>query len=164
MVTVSRMAMYRQWQFSQIRQFIPIARHIIHDLSEDKRHTLRDGGTGWTVVEVICHLRDFDRVFMERAEKTLRDEYAELSFPDANRIARERNYNVLSGEMAIMQWEASRRDMLKVFENIGEDDETWERIGAHPKRGPFSLNDQLMLVTWHDALHLEQIVKIIRDQ
>jgi len=159
----SRLAMYREWQIAQIKEMLPIARQLVTQLPADKHNTLRADGVGWSIVEVICHLRDFDMVFLERAEATVRKEYPELRFPDPDRLARERNYNALDGHTAIAQWEAARRKMLGFFEGIGEDDEeTWGRLGAHPKRGPFSLNDQLMLIPRHDTQHLEQIAGIIK--
>lgn len=159
----SRLAMYRDWQIAQIKEMLPIARQLVSQFPPEKQNTMRADGVGWTVVEVICHLRDFDMVFLERAELTLRKEYPQLPFPDPDKLARERNYNVLDARTALSQWEAARRKMLGFFEGLGEDDEeTWNRMGAHPKRGPFSLNDQLMLVPRHDTLHLEQIAAIIK--
>jgi hypothetical protein len=154
--------MYRAWQIAQIKEMLPIARQLVTQLSAEQQNRLRDNGVGWTVVEVICHLRDFDMVFLERAELTLREEYPQLPFPDADRLARERNYNVLDARTAIAHWEANRRRMLGFFEGIDlNDEEKWGQLGAHPKRGPFSLNDQLMLIPRHDTQHLEQIAGII---
>jgi hypothetical protein len=159
----SRLAMYRSWQIAQIKEMLSIARQLVTQLPDNQHNTLRADGTGWTVVEVICHLRDFDMVFLQRAELTVRQEYPELPFPDPDRLARERNYNVLDGRTAVAQWEASRRKMLGFFEGLDiNDEETWNQMGAHPKRGPFSLNDQLMLIPRHDTLHLEQIASIIK--
>ena len=140
----SRLAMYREWQFEQINNMMPVARHLMSELPPEKQNRIRADGTGWTVVEVICHLRDFDMVFLERAELTVRKEYPQLPLPDPDRLARERNYNVLDARTAVSQWQAARHKMLTFFKSIDiEDEDIWNRMGAHPVRGPYSLNDQL---------------------
>ncbi|MEO0563108.1 MAG: DinB family protein [Chloroflexota bacterium] len=159
----SRMSMYRDWQFSQMERVIPVYRQLTQNMSREEQRNLRDGGTGWTVVEVICHLRDFDGIFQQRAEMTLSQENAALPFPDPDRLARERNYNVLDASTALSQWEAARRRMMDVFQGIADED-IWNKTAAHPKRGPFSLNDQLMLVPQHDMLHLAQLIKILGER
>lgn len=160
----SRTAMYRQWQFDQLSLSNRVYRQALHSISPQQARTRRDNGQGWTAVEVVCHLRDFDRVFQERAELTLRDEFPELPRPDPDRLARERNYNALDLNMALAQWNASRMQMMRVFEGIDiNDEDIWNRMGQHPKRGPFTLMDQLMFVAVHDMIHLNQLVKIIED-
>jgi hypothetical protein len=164
MPSQSRMAMYRQWQYDQMALSNRAYRQTLSCLSPEQARTIRDGGTGWTTVEVVCHLRDFDSVFQERAELTLRKEFAELPFPNPDRLARERNYNALNLDRALSQWNANRMRMLSVFESVDiEDEDTWRRMGNHPKRGPFTLMDQLMLIPVHDMIHLNQLVKIIEE-
>ena len=42
--------------------------HLIHIINPDNARTYRDGGEGWTVLEVLCHLRDGDEMFYRRAQ------------------------------------------------------------------------------------------------
>jgi hypothetical protein len=45
---------------------------------------------------------------------------------------------------------------------VGDSD--WERAASHPKRGLFTLNDQLLLTTWHDMNHSEQMARILAEK
>jgi hypothetical protein len=40
----------------------------------------------------------------------------------------------------------------------------WERAGNHPRRGRFTLLDQLTLISWHDLNHMEQIVRTLSEK
>lgn len=153
----------RQWQIAQMRYAIPTLRLLLSSISKEDATTYRDGGDGWTVAEVMGHLRDFEEVFLQRAERTLSEDNPPLAFPDPDNLAVEAAYNSLPLEDLYAEWVLTRQRFIALLESI-EGDETWERSGAHPKRGPFSLNDQLFLTIYHDLLHADQIARIMEDK
>lgn len=157
------MSTLRQWQINQIKSAIPMLRYVLSNISQEEATTYRDGGTGWTVVEVMGHLSDFEGVFLSRAEMTLIHDNPPLPFPDPDELATISQYNTLQLTEVYDEWEETRQHYIKFWESI-ESDDRWERVGAHPKRGPFSLNDQLFLTPLHDLLHTEQIVKIMENK
>lgn len=157
------LATLRQWQLNQLRWSIRIVRHTLSSISPADATTYRDGGDGWTVMEVLGHLRDFEEVFIQRAELTLQADNPALPFPDPDTLAQEREYNALDMATVYDEWLAQRQRFIALLAGVAGD-ETWERKGQHPVRGPFSLNDQLFLTAMHDSLHLDQIVKILDDK
>ena len=135
--------------------------HLLQDVSQELATTARDGDDGWTVLEVVCHLRDYDDIFYRRARMMLTQDQPDLPGYDHDALAIERNYNdqVLTEVFATLQ--QSRRRFVEFFAGLSDAD--WERTGIHPERGLFSLTDAAMQVGLHDTNHLEQITRIIAE-
>ena len=133
--------------------------HLLAPVSQEQAMTLRDGADGWTIVEVVCHLRDFDGFFRGRAELMLAEETPLLPAYDHEAIAIERNYNADRLTDAYDALLRSRAATQTLFAGLTE--EQWERGGIHPEVGPFSLTDAAFQVSLHDQTHTEQILKIL---
>jgi uncharacterized damage-inducible protein DinB len=149
----------RKYEFDQLNKSLKVVEHILSTASPADLTTYRDGGSGWTVLEVLCHLRDFEAVFFERARLIVEQDYPDLPFPDPPQLARERRYNEQDVRTVFEEWTATRVDHLAYLEGLAEED--WERAGNHPVRGRYTLHDGLLLAAWHDVNHMEQMVKIL---
>jgi hypothetical protein len=137
--------------------------HILHTLAPDDARRWRDSGDGWTALEVVCHLRDFDGFFHDRAVMIRDTDNPQLPAYDHEAIAVERAYNDQDPTTAAADLVAARGRFVAFFRAL--DDADWERAGVHPEKAyPFSLADALFQVVTHDATHLEQITRIIREQ
>jgi len=132
--------------------------HLLAPVSQEQATTLRDGADGWTIVEVVCHLRDFDGFFRGRAELLLAEETPLLPAYDHEAIAIARNYNADRLTDAYAALLRSRAATQALFAGLTE--EQWKRGGIHPEVGPFSLTDAAFQVSLHDQTHTEQILKI----
>jgi len=153
----------RHWQIDQLRKDMAVLGHIVKHTSQEDATTYRDGGEGWTALEALCHLRDFEAVFFERAQITLAQAMGDLPFPDHEALVTEKNYNAQSLDVVYTEWAQTRREYIEFLQGISGDD-TWEKPGKHPTRGPFTLNDQLFLTVWHDTNHIEQIVRTLDEK
>lgn len=156
------MSTIRGWQINQLQRMILILQHTLEPISQDAAALYRDGGDGWTVLEVLGHLEQFEGIFLERAKLTATEDFPALPFPDPEQSAIDNKYNEQDLKAVFASWVEKRQAQIEFMENIADDQ--WERPGNHPKRGEFTLNDQLILTVWHDTNHLEQIVKIFRDK
>ncbi len=155
-------SMIRDLYFDQLRRTQLSVRHIL-DLSErEPLLTYRDGGTGWTVTEILCHLRDFESVFLERAQLTANSDFPDLPFPDPDQLAIDHHYAAEQTWQAFEDWQRRRRAFLEFLECLEED--AWERAANHPTRGRFTLKQQLALAAWHDVNHIEQITRILQER
>ncbi|MGJ3239305.1 MAG: DinB family protein [Anaerolineae bacterium] len=152
----------RNWQLSQLEKNIATIKHTVQDVSETALKSYRDQGTGWTALEVLCHLRDFEKLFLERIHLTVNRDNPPLPFPDPNALADELNYNADNPSLVFSHWSALRREQLEFLQKRAESD--WERPAQHPTRGHFTLHDQLFLTAWHDANHIEQITRILYEK
>lgn len=136
---------------------------MLADVSQHVATTRRDpsdGDKGWTVLEVVCHLRDFDRIFRSRARQMLAESEPALQGYDHERMAVEFHYNDQDLRTALAELHLSRMETAALFEEL--QGEQWERSGIHPERGRFTMDDALMQVGLHDMLHIEQITRILR--
>lgn len=152
----------RGWHLDQLRKDLQILDSILKTISPQDATTYRDGGTGWTVLEVICHLRDFEGVYHERTMLTVERDSPDLPLPNQDEWATERRYNEQDLWTAYYEWVNRRNAFLAYLEGL--DETAWQRVGKHPKRGPMSVQDQLALTAWHDVNHIEQITRILAER
>lgn len=146
-----------------MRDTLAILEYILADVSQTTATTRRDpndGDKGWTVTEVVCHLRDFDRIFFDRVRRIVSEQEPALTGYDHERLAMEGRYNEQRLHTALDDLRRSRSEFVAFFQGLDAD--AWHRAGIHPERGRFTLDDALMQVGLHDALHLEQITRILR--
>lgn len=150
------------WQLDQLEKAISILSYVVQTPSEADLSRYRDGGDGWNVVQVLCHLRDYDVLFAERVRLTNTEDTPDLPNPDPEVLAEERDYERQKPSDVLEEWIENRRKLLALYATI--DENNWERIGKHPKRGPMTISSQLTLTLWHDANHLEQIAHILAQK
>lgn len=135
--------------------------NVLAGVSQETATTLRDGPDGWTTLEVVCHLRDFDGYFLGRAQMMLQGDYPLLPAYDHERIAIESRYNTQDLQQAYAALRASRQRFAQFFEGLTEGQ--WAMAGVHPEAGHWTMLDSLMQVSGHDVTHLEQITRILKD-
>lgn len=152
----------RQWQYNQLKNNIRSYQSIIDNSDPDALITLRDGINGWTVLEVLCHLRDFEVVFMGRIQAMLTEDNPALAFPNPDTLAAEENYMDNTVVDIMQSWQTHRQAHLDLMQTIAE--AQWERTGVHPTRGAFTPHDQLFLTALHDTIHMEQITRILNEK
>ena len=158
------MATIRKWQIEQLDKMMSTLQYLISTTTQEAAHTYRDGGDGWTVLEVMGHLREFEAVFLQRAQLTLNEDNPALPFPNPNELVTAKQHNNDDLQESYNTWAATRRELVALLEKANADETAWERPAQHPTRGNFTLTDQLILTVWHDTNHLEQIAHILRDK
>lgn len=133
--------------------------NVLQNVTQEQATTRRDGPDGWTVVEVLCHLLDYDEIFRVRAEMMRDEDTPKLPGYDHAALAIERQYNTRSMVHVYRELLRSRMRFVAFFESLSEDD--WARGGHHPERGYITMTDALIQVNTHDIDHIEQITRII---
>ena len=152
----------RERQIAAMRMTCDILGHILQNVSVEAARTLRDGAVGWSIIEIVCHLRDFDKIFHSRALMMLAQDHPQLPAYDHEAMAIERDYQAESLDEAYATLKASRARFADFF--AGLTPEQWQRGGIHPERDSFTMTDALMQVSAHDLDHLEQITRVLRER
>ncbi len=133
--------------------------HIVARLDDKKARSLRDGADGWSIMEIVCHLRDFDVIFYDRAVMMIAQEHPQLPAFDHEAMAIERDYQSQSLVGAYASLQVSRLRFVDFFKRLSP--EQWARSGIHPERDSFSMTDAAMQVPLHDLDHIEQITRVL---
>ena len=154
----------RQRQISQLEKDIAVARFIVDAAGPDAMRTYRDGGDGWTALEALCHLRDFEEIFIARATVTLEEDNGTLPRPNPDELAIEKRYNDDDPQAVLDEWQQYRDQYLALVRSLGDDEAIWERVAIHPISGPLSLNQQIVMLVWHVTNHLEQMTRTLTEK
>jgi hypothetical protein len=130
---------------------------VLKGVTQDQAVQCTDGPDGWSVVETMCHMRDFGDISLTRARLTLSEDQPHLPNLDPTETAKQRDYKhqILAAEFAA--YLDARKTLLSVLSGATEAD--WARQGTHAKFGPMTLLEQLVFIEWHDMNHLEQIAR-----
>lgn len=118
---------------------------------------------GWSLTEVVCHLRDVEiEVHQARFKAILEEDMAFLPGVSADEWADLRQYQDQNGLIAVSEFMKGRQDTLEMLQDLRP--EAWEKQGRHAFFGPTSLHEILFLLARHDDIHMEQIRAILSEQ
>jgi 2-iminobutanoate/2-iminopropanoate deaminase len=141
---------------------LTILQNLARSMTPTQASTLRDardGDKGWTPVQVLGHLLDSDRMFQRRAALIQISDYPALPVFDHEAEVASVNYNARSVASVMDELTASRQRFIAMFKALTP--HQWERAGQHPESGHFSMTNSVMQVASHDAMHIEQITRIL---
>lgn len=154
----------RQRHIRLMQDTLGILNNVLDGVSQENATTLRDrndGDQGWTVLETLCHLRDYDVIFQQRVRTMLAQDYPRLPGYDQAALAIERRYNEQNLSQVCAELNVSRMSFVELFRSLA--DQQWERAGVHPERGHFTMTDACAQVGTHEVIHIEQITRILHD-
>jgi uncharacterized damage-inducible protein DinB len=152
----------RTWMISNLRKSYQILGLVLDGVTQEQAETLRDGEDGWTILEIMCHLRDYQEIFMGRATQMLNEDNPTLT-----------PYDAVAREVMITEREYAKQNLLEVFKDYVEtrhkfialmeslNDADLDRIGTHPMTGTIAVATPVYHTTLHDADHTEQIARIL---
>jgi len=130
---------------------------LLSGCTQEQAQAARGGDEGWSVVEVICHLRDAEERGLERMRAMRDQDEPFLPGYDQEQWARDRNYAA-----------ADLREALAVFlrfrtQHIAElaalPPAAWERAGMHEEQGRITITTQTLHLVSHDSIHATQIAR-----
>jgi len=109
----------------------------------------------WSVLEVVCHLADFEPVFADRMKRVIAEDRPTLLGADENRFAAALAYHDrdLQEELAVI--EQTRRQMARILRKQSPD--VLQRVGVHNERGPRTLEQLLTGASNHIPHHVRFI-------
>ncbi len=136
--------------------------HILQGVSRADATTYRDGTEGWTVTEIVCHLRDFGTIFHDRAKRILSEDTPVLAPYDHEQMVIDGRCNEQDVEVVYADLVRIYDDLAGFYESIADDQ--WDRAGIHPDAGHFPLTKSMLQVGTHNALHIEQMTRVLRQK
>ncbi len=106
----------------------------------------------WSILEVVCHIADFEPIFADRMKLVLAEDQPRLAGADENRFHAALAYHEreLEEELAIV--ENTRAQMGRILRTLP--DEAFQRAGIHDERGPITVERLLAVISKHIPHHL----------
>jgi uncharacterized damage-inducible protein DinB len=134
---------------------------LLHHYSHEPTAIKSNREEEWSVTEVICHMRDTEEASLTRT-RLMCDRYnPELSARDPAKVALEMDYANTSLESALAAFLKLRADHIRELTNLRVDQ--WECKGQHPSVGQITIRAQIAHLVAHDAIHLAQISRELRQ-
>ncbi|GHO61633.1 hypothetical protein KSC_005250 [Ktedonobacter sp. SOSP1-52] len=138
-----------------------IVEALLDDCTQEQATAARGGDEGWSIVEVVCHLRDAEEQALSRMRLMRDNAHPVIVAYDQDLWARERNYS-----------EASLREVLAAFNRFRAQHVTelaqlspqeWERTGQHEEQGTITISSHTLHMVSHDTLHAAQIARQLKS-
>ncbi len=130
---------------------------LLRDCTQEQAGEARGGEEGWSVLQVVCHLRDAEERALARM-RAMRDQ-AEPFLPAYNQEAwaSERNYRGDDLLQALRAFALFRSQHVTELQALTPD--AWNRAGIHEERGRITIYSQSLRLVLHDLNHAAQIAR-----
>lgn len=129
------------------------------DGADDEEARFRPPSGGWSILEVVCHLKDEEAEdFRQRLRLTLESPSAEWPGIDPARWVTERRYAERALRPEIDGFLAERAKSLAWLLSLRAPD--WSSTHTHPRFGSMAAGDLLASWVAHDLLHVRQIARL----
>ena len=129
-------------------------RAAIGDLSAAQIRTAASPGR-WSVLEVVCHIADFELVYADRLKRVVAEDRPTLFGGDPDRFAASLAYDQRDLEEELQVIAAVRRQVTRFLRTL--DAAAFERVGIHSDDGPLTLATLLNRIAGHIPHHAEFI-------
>lgn len=135
---------------------------MLCDCTQERAQAARGGDEDWSVVEVMCHMRDAEERALERM-RVIRDESDPfIAGYDQDAWARKRNYATQDLQEALSAFLSLRAQHVDELAELAPED--WERAGKHEEHGPTTISNHTLHMISHDAGHAAQIMRQLAMQ
>ncbi|MFL5329578.1 MAG: DinB family protein [Gemmataceae bacterium] len=111
----------------------------------------------WSTLEVICHLADFEPVYVDRMKRIIALENPLLMGADQDLFAKKLAYHDRDLEEEVSLIDLTRRSMARILKTLPL--EAFARSGIHSERGVRTLQEMLVGAVGHIQHHLPFIAQ-----
>lgn len=133
---------------------------LLAGVNQVQAHSARGGDEDWSVVEVVCHLRDAEEFFIKRMQAMRDQDNPAITGYDQAALAHERNYKAADLQKALKGFIAFRQQAIQEFSQLTP--EQWERPGRHNEMGQITIFGQTVHHASHDVIHCAQIARQLK--
>jgi hypothetical protein len=133
---------------------------LVFDVTQKQAQAARGGDEGWSVVEVVCHLRDAEEIAVQRMEAMRDQDTPAIQGYDQDALARDRHYAADDLRKALAAFVRFRLRHVASLEALAP--EQWERPGQHSELGGITIFNHTLHMAAHDAIHCAQIARQLK--
>lgn len=132
---------------------------VLRGVDQARAKSATDGADGWSVLEVVCHIHDFEQIFFDRAREIVESDRPQFGILDYAAWVVEHHYAEQNLADVFASYVSRRRAFLAYLRTLTPDQ--WARTGVHYSWGEMSVVDLATNTTLHDVNHIEQIIKAL---
>ncbi len=133
---------------------------LLLGISDVQASSAKGGDEDWSVVEVVCHLRDAEEISLQRLEAIRDQDNPLIAGYDQEALARDRNYKGSDLQSALSGFITFRQRLIATLTALTP--EQWERSGRHNEIGRITISAHAVHKASHDAIHCAQIARQLR--
>ncbi len=130
---------------------------LLRGIDEAQARSAVGGDEGWSVIEVICHLRDAEEIGLARMKAMRDQDNPQIIGFDQEALARERKYAEADLAPTLADFTRIRAEYVAALTALTP--EEWQRPGHHNEIGDITILAQTIHRTYHDAIHCAQIAR-----
>ncbi|HEX5165236.1 MAG TPA: DinB family protein [Thermomicrobiales bacterium] len=137
-----------------LREYPDRLRDLTAGVDDDELSRAAAGG-GWGPVEIFCHLRDIEELFVERVGRILNEDDPFLAVVDESLWPIERDYAAQNARVALEQFAENRSQFTRLLSRLDAPD--WHRRGHHAELGEQTVLWYARHAAEHDVVHEQQL-------
>ena len=141
-----------------LRHTPTILRRIVDGVPAERRAESL-GEDRFTLLEMVCHLADYEDVFLDRMRATVERDLPEFERIDVSERAKTKKYAERDMDEELTVFENRRRDTITFLEERSAEELDRELVQSF---GRMSLKEFVAVLTGHDLYHLEQASEYLR--
>jgi uncharacterized damage-inducible protein DinB len=150
-----------RWEILFKLQETPKAAAALFRGASDENIRRKPAPDQWSMLEILCHLRDVEFLFVERYGKIANHDRPQLRMINNDELAAKLKYNEDNAVTVLREFQSLRAQTVLVLSALPQ--QGWDRVGLHPKRGEFSIAANAVMHVTHDANHLGRL-HALREQ
>ena len=130
---------------------------LLMSVSQEQAQSAKGGDENWSVVEVVCHLRDAEEISFQRTTAMRDQDIPTIIGYNQEAYARDRDYRHTDLRLALSAFIAFRKQHVAALEALRP--EQWQCGGQHNEFGHVSIFEMIVHKASHDAIHCAQIAR-----
>jgi hypothetical protein len=138
-----------------------ILRGLVAGISDEDARIGGEGDDSWSIVEIVCHLRDAEARSIERTRRMRDDDQPTLLGYDEQELARLGRYREQSLADVTAAFNALREEHAGELEAL--DEQQWPSAATHNQMGELTIQSITHHMTFHDGVHLAQIGRRVAE-
>ena len=144
----------KAWLMKALRETAHAMESLLWDI-DDGLHDDAPTGEEWSCAQLIAHMAQMERRYVQRLERMVRLETPRIEAFDADSIDRDDDLSVYE---AMDDFGELRRQTCYLLYSL--DDGDWRRTGVHPYLGPLTIQQVAREMNEHDLAHLWQLRRL----
>jgi uncharacterized damage-inducible protein DinB len=132
----------------------PVILERILDDVPPARYGERMAEDRFTLLEMVCHMADFEDIYVERMRAALKQDGIEVADVDEGQRAKDKQYDCRDLHKELEVLANRRRDTIDFVEGLS--DEQLSRSFTKEGLGKVTIKEYVAILSGHDIYHLEQ--------